>query len=137
MGGCTTPYQMGGGPSSKAPPAHPATPFLTREDYEDRLGLAVQDVLENHQFSIPPVIVRGADSSIWFVAERIKSEGRFDRVFVRVNQDGRVNASITMYQHVGSEWPILGRFFGDPRPEAESIQAEVSNRLSKPSTSAG
>jgi hypothetical protein len=136
MVGCTTPHQPDGGQSSPAPPGPAATPFLTRHDYGDRLDGAVDEVLENHRFSIPDVAVRGADSSIWFVTERFDSEQRFDRLFLRVNPDEQVIASITPYQFLFSDWAILGRLFVDSRPEAESIAAQVARRLSNDRISA-
>jgi hypothetical protein len=106
------------------------TPFLGREDYSDRLGLVMRGAFANHRFSVPWIVVRGSDSSLWFVAERFQSEDRFDRIEMQVTQDEHVTASITPYQFGPSDWAILGTLFADFRPEAELIAAEIVSKLS-------
>ena len=108
-----------------------STPFLESADYPERLGLVMRDALASHRFSTPPIVVRGSDASLWFVAERFQSEHRFDRINVNVTPDQRVTASITPYQFVASDWAILGRLFVDSRPEAELIAGEIARKLSR------
>jgi hypothetical protein len=90
----------------------------------------MHDALESHRFSIPWVVVRGSEASLWFVAERFQSERRFDRIDLCVTQDEHVTASITPYQFGPSEWAILGPLFADFRPEAELIVGEIGKKLS-------
>jgi hypothetical protein len=108
----------------------PPTPFLERPDYSERIGIAVSDVLDRHRFSIPWIVVRGSDKSLWFVAERFQSEHRFDRIQVRVAPEEHPTASIACYQFGPSAWAILGTLFADPRPEAELIGREIAAKLS-------
>ena len=91
----------------------------------------MRDVLVSHRFSIPWIVVRGTDGSLWFVAERLQSELRFDRINVNVTADERVAATITPYQYVASEWAILGRLFADFEPEAKLIAREIASKLSE------
>jgi hypothetical protein len=128
--GCGTPAATGRPHTSFTGDKEVSSPFLQREDYTDRLGLALQDVLSNHRFSIPWVVVRGSESSTWFVAERFESSHRFDRVYVHVMSDERVTTSITAYQFGPSDWAILGRLFVDVGPEAKVIAAEITKKLS-------
>ena len=104
-------------------------PFLQRGDYPERLGVAVQGVLNDHGFSLPWIALRGPYSSVCFVAERFKSTRRFDRVYVRVTSAGGVRAAITAYQFGPSDWAILGRLFADFGPEANSIATEITKKL--------
>ena len=108
-----------------------ATPFLAQADYSDRLGRVMHDALVSHRFSIPWIVVRGTDGSLWFVAERFQSELRFDRLNVNMTADDRVTANITAYQYVASDWALLGRHFADFGTEAESIAREIASRLSE------
>jgi len=105
------------------------TPFLGREDYSERLGLVMREALWNHTFLIPWILVRGSDASLWFVAERYRSEYRFDRIMVHVTTDEKVTANIVAYQFIGSDWAILGRLAADFSPEAESIAEEIAKKL--------
>jgi hypothetical protein len=105
------------------------TPFVGKDDYSDRVGLVMRDALDTHGFSVPWIVVRGSDGSLWFVAERFQPEGRFDRIAVQVRPDERVTTSITPYQQVGSGWPILGYGVVDVGPEAELIAAEIGSKL--------
>ena len=129
-GGCRTPHR----PEDRLTPVGDeqgqATPFLAQADYSDRLGRVMRDVLVSHRFSIPWIVVRGTDGSLWFVAERFQSELRFDRINVNVTADERVTASMTAYQYVASDWAILGRLFADFGPEAELIAREIASKLS-------
>jgi hypothetical protein len=89
----------------------------------------MQEVLADHRFSLPWIVVRGSDSSTWFVAERFESARRFNRVSVHVTPDERVVASITAYQLGPTDWAILGSLFADFSPEARSIAAEIAKKL--------
>ena len=106
-----------------------STPFLERDQYPDRLGLAIDDSLRRHRFTRPWIVVRGPDGSVWFAAERFHSEDRFDRIYVRVAPDEHLTASITPYQFGPSDWAILGALFADFRPEAELISREINSKL--------
>ena len=106
------------------------TPFLERGDYPEQLGVSVQEIFAAHQFLQPWIAVRAPDFSRWFVAERSASSQRFDRLYVRITPQQKVTASITPYQFGPSDWATLGRLFVDFRPEAESVAAEISKRLS-------
>jgi hypothetical protein len=128
--GCGTPHRTGSRPGSFGEEQRQSTPFLGREDYSDRLGLVMRDALASHRFSIPWIVVRGSDASLWFVAERFQSERRFDRIDVHVTRDEHVTASITPYQFGPSDWAILGPLFADFRPEAELIAGEITRKLS-------
>ena len=110
-------------------PGEQPTPFLERDQYPDRLGLAIDDSLRRHRFTRPWIVVRGPDGSVWFVAERFHSEDRFDRVYVRVAPDEHLTASIAAYQFGPSDWAMLGRLFVDSRPEAELISREITSKL--------
>ena len=127
--GCGTPRQAGNRETSLAEGKQRGTPFLGREDYSERLGLVMREALWNHTFLIPWVLVSGSDASLWFVAERYRSEYRFDRIYVHVTTDEKVTANITPYQFIGSDWAILGRLAADFRPEAESIAGEIAKKL--------
>jgi hypothetical protein len=96
--GCGTHHRIGSRPGSFGEEQRQSTPFLDREDYSDRLGLVMRGAFANHRFSVPWIVVRGSDSSLWFVAERFQAEYRFDRIEVQVTQDEHVTASITPYQ---------------------------------------
>ena len=108
-----------------------SSPFLDRADYSNRLGVVMRDALASHRFLIPWIVVRGSDGSLWFVAERFRSERRFDRIEVQVTPDEHVTASITPYQFGPGEWAILGKLFVDFRPEAEVIGREIASKLSE------
>jgi hypothetical protein len=90
----------------------------------------MRDALASHRFSIPWIVVRGSDASLWFMTERFQSEHRFDRINVQVSSDRRVTASITPYQFGPSDWAILGTLFTEFRPEAELIAWEIASKLS-------
>jgi hypothetical protein len=112
-----------------------SSPFLSRRDYSETLGLTLHDVLARHRFTLPWTVVRGPDSAIWFVAERFEDNHRFDRLFIRNDGVERVTASITPYVQGPSDWAILGKLFNDRGPqatetEAESIAAEIRGQLS-------
>ncbi len=128
--GCGTPHRIGSRPGSFGEDQRQSTPFLGREDFSDRLGLAMRDALASHRFSIPWIVVRGSDASLWFVVERFQSEHRFDRIDVHVTEDEHVTASITPYQFGPSDWAILGTLFADFRPETELIAGEIAKKLS-------
>ncbi len=132
--GCGTPHRIGGRPGSFGEEQGQSTPFLGRADYSDRLGLVMRDALASHRFSIPWIVVRGSDASLWFVAERFQSEHRFDRIQVHVTHDEHVTASITPYQFGPSDWAILGTLFVDSRPEADLIAGEIAKKLSDDKT---
>ena len=106
------------------------TPFLERGDYPEQLGVTIQEIFTAHQFLQPWIVVRGPDFSRWFVAERSVSPQRFDRLYVQITPERKVSASITPYQFGPSDWATLGRFFVDFGPEADSVAAEISKRLS-------
>ena len=90
----------------------------------------MQKVLDDHGFSLPWIAAQGADSSIWFVAERFKSTHEFQRLYIQVMSTGEVTASITAYQFGPSDWVILGSLFAHHfDPEARSIAAEISRQL--------
>lgn len=114
-----------------AEPAQRDVPFLIRGNYPEELGLLIQKVFSSHRFLRPWTVVKSADSSIWFVAERDEAPLRFDRLYVRINPQRKVTASITAYQFVGSDWAILGplaRNF-EPEVEAEMVTVEISRQL--------
>jgi len=124
--GCQAPLQTERRTSSaKSQP----TLFLEPNDYPAGLGLSVQEVLANHRFSVPPVVLREPDDSFWFVSERFESLHRFDRIHLHVASGGGVAASITAYQFGPSDWAILGKLFADFQPEADSIAAELTREL--------
>jgi hypothetical protein len=130
MIGCQTPQVT----STQTPPAdaiQQPSPFLDRGRYSEHLGLCVDDCLRNHGFIRPWIVVTGSDQTVWFVAERLKSEQRFDRVYVGVPPGDKVTASITPYQFYASDWAILGKLLvgGVYRIEAESIAREIMQRL--------
>jgi hypothetical protein len=104
--------------------------FLQRGDYPERLGFVMQHVFADHRFSVPWIVVRGSDSSTWFVAERFESKHRFDRVYVHFMSEERVMVSITAYQFGPSDWTMLGRLFGDFSSEERLIAAEIAKKLS-------
>lgn len=110
-------------------PSQQSTPFLEKDQYPDRLGLAIDDSLRRHRFTHPWIVVSGPDGSVWFAAERFYSEDRFDRIYVRVTPDEHLTASITPYQFYGSDWAILGALFADFRPEAELMSGEIASKL--------
>jgi len=83
----------------------------------------MRDALASHRFSIPWIVVRGSDASLWFVVERFQSEHRF-------TEDEHVTASITPYQFGPSDWAILGTLFADFRSETELIAGEIAKKLS-------
>ena len=128
--GCGTAHRIGSPSPSFSEEPRQSTPFLEKADYPERLGLVMRDALASHRFSIPCIVVRGSDASLWFVAERFQSERRFDRIGVHVTRDEHVTASITPYQFGPSDWAILGTFFADLRPEAELIAGEIASKLS-------
>jgi len=130
-GGCKTPHRAEDHLAASGGEQGQATPFLARADYSDRLGRVMRNAFVSHRFSIPWIVVRGTDGSLWFVAERFQSELRFDRIKVNVTADERVTASITPYQHVGSAWAILGRLFADFGPEAELIARQIASKLNE------
>jgi hypothetical protein len=130
-GGCGTPHRAGDRLTPFGGEQGQVTPFLARADYSDRLGRVMRDVLVSHRFSIPWLVVRGTDGSLWFVAERLQSELRFDRINVNVTADERVAATITPYQYVASDWAILGRLVADFGPEAELIAREIASKLNE------
>jgi hypothetical protein len=127
--GGETSQSVGGSEPSLAEGQTRATPFLSRDDYPESLGLVMSDVLAKHRFSIPWIGVRGPEDSMWFISERFQSEHQFDRIYVQVRPDEHVTARITGYQRVGSSWAILGKIFVDYRPEADSISEEISKAL--------
>ena len=135
---CIVPWLLGCGTMrDSAAPTAPAiqagkmeTPFLERGDYPEQLGVSVQEIFAAHQFLQPWIAVRAPDFSRWFVAKRSASSQRFDRLYVRITPQQKVTASITPYQFGPSDWATLGRLFVDFRPEAESVAAEISKRLS-------
>jgi hypothetical protein len=104
------------------------SPFLAREEYPERL-LGIQDVLAKHRFDRPWIAVRGEDASTWFVAERLGSGQRFDRIYVHITAGDLVTASITPYDFVINGWASLGKLFVDPDPEARTIAVEIARRL--------
>ena len=128
MSGCQSPRVTPPAEGAAAPGEQP-TPFLERDQYPERLGLAIDDSLRKHRFTRPWLVVRGPDGSIWFAAERFHSENRFDRVYVRVAPDEQLTASITPYQFGPSDWALLGRRFADFRPVAELISQEIAGQL--------
>ena len=107
----------------------PPGPFLKRGDYPEGFGRAVGDVLRTHRFTVPWLAVRGAENSIWFVAERIESAHRFDRLSLRVLSNGVATATITAYQFGPSTWATLGKLFADFGPEAREIATAVTNGI--------
>ena len=116
-------------PESHVPTLVP-TPFVQRGEYPERLGLILQQVFNEHGFSLPWIAVRAPDSSLWFVAERFRSRREFVRLYVRVTSEEGVTASITAYQFGPSDWAVLGRLFTDSfDSEAESIATEISRKL--------
>jgi hypothetical protein len=129
ISGCGTPQAA---PQRKAPLADAeqrSSPFLNREEYPVRVGRTVGEALRSHRFTIPWIVVRGADGATWFVAERFHAEDRFQRIYVRVAPEEKVTASITAYQNFG-DWAALGRKFApDYRPEAESIASQIGESL--------
>ena len=129
LAGCGTPPRSQSRQTSSVEPRRPPAPFLDKGEYSDRLGLAVQEALSNHLFSIPWIAVRDPDGSFWFVAERFESGSRFDRIHVHVARDGHVRASITPYQYGPSDWAILGRLFVDSQPEEELIARQIAKKL--------
>jgi hypothetical protein len=131
ISGCGTPPATPRGKASLADADQQPTPFLGRGQYSDRVGLAIDDSLKNHRFTLPWIAVRGPDGSAWFVAERFQSEHQFDRIYVRVMPEDKVTASITPYQFHASDWATLGKMFvGDAcRLEAESITGEITQKL--------
>ena len=126
---CGTPHRIGSRPGSFDEEQRQPTPFLGGKGCSDRLGLVMHDALANHRFSIPWIVVRASDSSLWFVAERFESERRFDRIEVHVTRDEHVAASITPYQFGPSDWAILGPLFAEFRPEAGLIAGEITRKL--------
>lgn len=130
--GCRTPQATPQPDASLAKAERHATPFLSREDYSDRLGAVVQDPLRHHRFAIPWIALRGSNGSVWFVADRFQSECRFDRIYVQVTPQEEVTASMTAYQFHGSDWAILGRLFvgSDYGLEAEAIAGQIADYLS-------
>ena len=117
-----------GSGAAVVPEAKIDNPFLGRDDYPVKLGLAVYKVFDNHQFLRPLIVVR-ASEAIWFVAERSISPQRFDRLYLRVTPEQMVTAKITPYQFHASDWASLGRVFVNLQPEAELIAAEISKLL--------
>jgi hypothetical protein len=85
-------------------------------------------VLAKHRFDRSWIAVRGEASSTWFVAERLGSGQRFDRLYVHITGGDSVTASITAYDFVIDGWAILGKLFVDP-PEARSIASEIAKKL--------
>jgi hypothetical protein len=128
MSGCQSP-QVTPRVRAAVVPGQQSTPFLEKDQYPDRLRLAIDDSLRRHRFTRPWIAVRGPDGSVWSVAERFHSEGRFDRIYLRVAPDEHLTASITPYQFGPSDWAILGPLFADLRPEAELISREISSEL--------
>jgi hypothetical protein len=127
--GCGTVHRVGSRSPSSSEGQRQSTPFLESADYPEHLGVVVRDALASHRFSIPPIVVRGSDASLWFVAERLQSDHQFDRLNVHVTAGAHVTASITPYQFGPSDWAILGPLFADCRPEAELIAREITGKL--------
>src|ERR1039458_340661 len=102
--GCGTPAPTAnpGRLSAKTNGAPP--PFLGKDDYTERLGMAMQNVLAGHRFTLPPIVVQGSDGSIWFVTERLESRDRFDRIYVHVTADSDVEANIRPYDYILDDW---------------------------------
>lgn len=129
--GCRTPQPGPQHEGSFADVEQSSSPFLSRGEYPDRLGRAVEEALRNHWFTIPWIVARGTDGATWFVAERFHGDTRFDRIYVRVVSEQEVTTTITAYQFHGSDWATLGRLFvgADYRAEAASITSEVRKSL--------
>ena len=126
---CGTPTQMARAPRPSTDDKEATPPFLDRGQYPESLGLILHEVLAKHRFSLPWMVVRGSDSSTWFVVDRFESEHRFDRLYVHVDFVGGATASMMAYNFGPSDWAILGQLFADFKPEATTITAEINKKL--------
>jgi hypothetical protein len=103
--------------------------FLERADYDRRIERAVGDVLDEHRFFIPWLVLQGSESSLWFVSERFHSLTDFERVFVHITKGNEVHVEIQHREIALSDW-----HFGDGDrflTEAEVIRKNIQDRLSE------
>lgn len=127
--GCGTPAPTENHWRMSAKTNDTSPPFLGKDDYTDRLGTVVQNVLADHRFTLPPTVVQGSDGSIWFVTERLETQDRFDRIYVYVTADSEVEANIRPYDYILDDWALLGKSFVDFGTEERSIAADVAKKV--------